>query len=198
MKYYEQLGLTNEATSEEVKKAYRKLAKENHPDTGGDEETFKKIAEAYGVLSDGTKRDRYDRGEPVEAESKEGRARRNLCKMFDTIINSDLFDPASANIPVLINGEINETLLKMESDVEDAEIFIRKLEDVKGRIEGADYLVEKIENSISMTGIRIDKINQEIEIAGVMSEINEGFKYEQDEESENEEIEYDEEFGAFW
>jgi hypothetical protein len=86
----------------------------------------------------------------------------------------------------------------MESDVEDAEIFIRKLEDVKGRIEGADYLVEKIENSISMTGIRIDKINQEIEIAGVMSEINEGFKYEQDEESENEEIEYDEEFGAFW
>ncbi len=41
--YYEILGVDENATQEDIKKAYRKLAKENHPDKGGDEETFKKI-----------------------------------------------------------------------------------------------------------------------------------------------------------
>tara|TARA_R110000744_G_scaffold371682_1_gene482845 strand:+ start:4723 stop:5319 length:597 start_codon:yes stop_codon:yes gene_type:complete len=198
MKYYEILGLTNEATDGDIKKAYRKLAKENHPDTGGDEETFKKIAEAYGVLSDGEKRSRYDRGEPVEAESKEGRARRNISKIFDTIINSDFFDPASTDISKRINGEINEATLKMNDDREDMEIHIRKLEDIKSRINGADYLIEFVDNSISMLKAKIARVKQEIEVAEIMSLTIEGFKYEQDEESENEEIEFSEEFGAFW
>jgi len=48
---YATLGLSSGASSEEVKKAYRKLAKEHHPDKeGGDEETFKKISEAYSTL----------------------------------------------------------------------------------------------------------------------------------------------------
>ena len=40
--YYDILGVTETATQDDIKKAYRKLAKENHPDKGGDEELFKK------------------------------------------------------------------------------------------------------------------------------------------------------------
>ena len=54
--YYEVLGLSKGASDDEIKKAYRKLAKENHPDLHpGDkacEERFKEIGEAYEVLSD--------------------------------------------------------------------------------------------------------------------------------------------------
>lgn len=58
--YYKVLGVSKTATSDELKKAYRKLALEHHPDRGGDDKEFKKINEAYQVLSDPQKRARYD------------------------------------------------------------------------------------------------------------------------------------------
>lgn len=62
--YYEVLGVREDASAEEIKKAYRRLAKEYHPDSrGGDkkaEEHFKKISEAYSVLGDPQKRQQYD------------------------------------------------------------------------------------------------------------------------------------------
>ena len=58
---YDVLGLTRDATADDVKKAYRKLAREHHPDKGGDPEKFKKVQEAYEVLSDPEKRENFDR-----------------------------------------------------------------------------------------------------------------------------------------
>ncbi len=59
--YYEILGVDRGASDEEIKKAFRKLAHQYHPDkTGGDEIKFKEINEAYQVLSDKQKRSQYD------------------------------------------------------------------------------------------------------------------------------------------
>ena len=65
--YYEILGVARDASQDEIKKAFRRLARESHPDANpGDataEERFRAVAEAYEVLSDDQKRARYDRGE---------------------------------------------------------------------------------------------------------------------------------------
>ena len=62
--HYKVLGVASTATADEIKKAYRKLAKANHPDsTGGDkakETRFKDISNAYDVLGDAKKREQYD------------------------------------------------------------------------------------------------------------------------------------------
>ena len=62
--YYELLGVNRNASEDEVKKAYRKLALQHHPDRNpGDkqaEEKFKEVSEAYQVLSDAQKRSQYD------------------------------------------------------------------------------------------------------------------------------------------
>jgi len=58
--YYEILGVPKNASKEEIKKAYYRLAHKYHPDKGGDEKKFKEINKAYQTLSDKTKRSQYD------------------------------------------------------------------------------------------------------------------------------------------
>lgn len=58
--YYSELGVSKTATQEEIKKAYRKLAAQHHPDRGGNKEKFQEIQVAYETLSDPEKRAQYD------------------------------------------------------------------------------------------------------------------------------------------
>lgn len=58
--YYKVLKISKSASDDEIKNAYRKLAKSHHPDKGGDKDNFQKIQEAYEVLSDPIKRKNYD------------------------------------------------------------------------------------------------------------------------------------------
>ncbi len=63
--YYKTLGVSREASDDEIRKAYKKLARKYHPDVKPGDETatkkFKQIQEAYAVLGDAEKREQYDR-----------------------------------------------------------------------------------------------------------------------------------------
>src|ERR687894_97943 len=86
--YYEVLSVSREATEDEIKRAYRKLAVKFHPDKNpGDtqaEERFKELGEAYDVLIDADKRAAYDRyGHAAFAQGSAGAGRGGFHDPFD-------------------------------------------------------------------------------------------------------------------
>src|SRR5437868_7726854 len=91
--YYEVLGIAKEAGEEDIKRAYRKLAMQYHPDrNAGDEQAalrFKEAAEAYDVLSNPDKRQRYDRYGHAGLEGMGGPDFGNAQSIFDQF--ADLF-----------------------------------------------------------------------------------------------------------
>jgi DnaJ-class molecular chaperone len=64
MDHYQTLGVAKNATPDDIKKSYRKLASKHHPDKGGDTATFQKLEEAYRILSDPAQRQQYDNPMP--------------------------------------------------------------------------------------------------------------------------------------
>lgn len=72
--YYDILGVSKSATSDEIKRAYRKKAHEYHPDKGsGNEAKFKEVNEAYQVLSDSQKKQQYDQyGQTFDQAQRNG------------------------------------------------------------------------------------------------------------------------------
>mmetsp|Transcript_10634 Transcript_10634/g.21277 ORF Transcript_10634/g.21277 Transcript_10634/m.21277 type:complete len:203 (-) Transcript_10634:88-696(-) len=83
MSLYNVLGVSKDSSSAEIRKAYRKQALLNHPDKGGDKALFIKVAEAYEVLGDESRRERYDRG---------GDSGREIYQGFDFGRASDMFN----------------------------------------------------------------------------------------------------------
>ena len=60
--YYKTLNINRDSSQDDIKKAFRKLSKQYHPDKGGNEDKFKEISEAYDTLSNPDKKRRYDMG----------------------------------------------------------------------------------------------------------------------------------------
>lgn len=97
MNYYETLSVSPNATAAEIKKSYRNLVKEYHPDkTGGDDTKFKEIAEAYEVLGDPDRRRKHDlsnRPNPFEFNFRNG-----FADAFD-----DMYGSAAKGLDVRIS-----------------------------------------------------------------------------------------------
>ncbi len=100
--YYETLGVARDASEDDIRRAYRKLARKHHPDVSkeeGAEDRFKAISEAYEVLRDPEKRERYDRfganwkaGQDVSGAPGFGDAGVDFTTAFEDGSSSDFFE----------------------------------------------------------------------------------------------------------
>jgi len=113
MDLYTVLGVPRTASSEEIKKAYKKQAMKHHPDRGGDPDQFRKVTEAYDVLSNSDKRAAYDNPQPGFSFRSEDFARGNpfagtpfehVFRQTQTPRNRDIQMPVNCTLKDVITG----------------------------------------------------------------------------------------------
>ncbi len=112
---YETLGVARDASQDEIKKAYRRKAREHHPDTGGDAEWFKEVGAAYEVLSNPDKRAIYDRGGDPRQRGGAGPAGFGFEDIFETF-----FGGGGQRGPASRTQRGGDTLIHAEVTLEEA------------------------------------------------------------------------------
>lgn len=185
---YEVLGVSKDADIKEIKKAYRQLSKEHHPDKGGDEELFKKISKAYAVLSDEIKRQKYDAGEDYESiMSLRDEAINKMMPLFQQAImaQSSLFgfNPTTSNLFDKISGKMRGEVGKLQRDIESTETEIENLKAVRERIKKGEVFQKACTSMIQRSNTQIKRMKHEIKVCEEALEILEGCEYQMDEDT---------------
>lgn len=118
--YYEVLGVARDASADDIKRAYRRLARQYHPDVNGnsdDQETFKAVSNAYEVLSDPRKREMYDLGgDPLRSSSGAGPGGAAGDFTFTDIFDA-FFGQTSSRGPRSRTRRGQDALLRIEVDL---------------------------------------------------------------------------------
>ncbi|NLF04621.1 MAG: DnaJ domain-containing protein, partial [Actinomycetales bacterium] len=119
--YYEILGVPRDASTEQIKKAYRKLAREHHPDVAGengDADRFKEITRAYEVLSSDEKRRSYDMGVDPSAPGGGAGATFGFQDIFETFFGAAAGATARGPVPRARRGQ--DALVRIDIDLSEA------------------------------------------------------------------------------
>ncbi|KAI3625126.1 hypothetical protein CBS9595_000487 [Malassezia furfur] len=124
MEYYELLGVRGDATELDLKKAYRKAAIRNHPDKGGDEETFKMIGEAYRVLSDSNLRADYDRYGKKKPTDEVGL--KEATEMFGNLFGGERFNDLIGEISLIRDFSKASEIMMSDEEREELERQMRE------------------------------------------------------------------------
>lgn len=113
MSHYATLGVDKTATQSEIKKAYRKLSMQHHPDRGGDENRFKEIADAYAVIGDESKRQQYDamQDNPFANFGNMGGMDGNFSDLFNQFFGQQRQQARGSDVKVDMHISFNEAFL---------------------------------------------------------------------------------------
>jgi curved DNA-binding protein CbpA len=107
---YDDLGVPKDATAAEIKRAHRQRVRNLHPDAGGDREQFDRVQQAYAVLIDATKRERYDRvgdGEDYENQRLDHVAQ-IIQKAFDEAVAASMHSLERVDVVASMRSNISK------------------------------------------------------------------------------------------
>ena len=121
--YYQDLGVSRDATPEEIKRGYRKLARQLHPDVnpGADaEDRFKRLSQAYDVLSDADKKQAYDMGADPYAAAGSGGAASGQGFSFSDVMDAFFGGQATQRGPRSRQQRGQDALIRLDIDLSEA------------------------------------------------------------------------------
>jgi curved DNA-binding protein CbpA len=147
---YRVLGIRRGASSEDIRRAYRRKAKVSHPDSGGSSDAFGEIATAHAVLSDPGRRERYDcTGEidPPRVDTLDASAIEIIAQKLGLIIHAEQ-DVTSLDIGALIESAIRDDMAQRQSNIASQMRAIERTTRLRCRVKrktnGRDNMIAKV------------------------------------------------------
>ena len=179
---YEVLGVTQSASSDEIKKAYRTLSKEYHPDAGGDAERFNEINEAYTVLSDTNRRKRYDEtGETNVVNNQERILEYMIRSIVEIITVTPMMSITQKNVIEDIikaarstQKEIARNQESLKKKIEKFEVFLKNFKVKDGKV---NMIAPAIENLMKDCETQIRKLDEENEFFNELIKFASDYEY---------------------
>jgi DnaJ-class molecular chaperone len=185
MELYKVLGVEPQASTKEIKKAYREKCKVHHPDKGGDEDTFKEISEAYRILSDPELKEMYDNGgDLAEIKQESNNLMSRIFSIFQECLDSHGFVPDHSDLFKIMREKCNELELKMEGDIETQEGEIKNLESIRERLKNADIFQQYLDNLKEDIKGKIKHIEKEKSYISQILNFIENCEYEYEEDED--------------
>lgn len=158
---YETLGLGRDATSADVRKAYRRKAKEHHPDQGGDPEMFHALTRAHDVLTDEAKRQRYDSTGKVDdgpTQNEDAAALAMLAALVDSIGQDE--NAVHEDIIGTMRKTLKDAGKQTDEQLAEARKAVKRFEKLATRLKrkaGANgFVATMFANNVSKAQHRVD------------------------------------------
>lgn len=185
---YEVLGVSKDASQEEIKKAYRMKASKQHPDHGGDAESFKMITLAHSVLSDPAKRSYYDQtGSPRDPKDD---VASTIASLVPEAFLQDRIDPIRWMCIQIDEkrSEIRAMKRKIESTLNKVRAKVKKFEDANEKtknVAAKSLILQVLKTNIEELERNLVDCEKKIEFGdAAMAFLNE-LKYPQDNHGRN-------------
>ena len=177
---YDILGLSKNATFEEIKSKYKSLAQQHHPDKGGDPELFKEIKNAYEVLSDPISRKQYDTtGHFENRVNIRDEALERLSNLFFNIVPN--INPDIDDLILIMKNETRRERQNINNNINLCNGYILKLNKVINKIkkknEGENLLKMFAENQLKIHENELQNFIRQIEVINIAIEMLEDYQY---------------------
>jgi curved DNA-binding protein CbpA len=165
---YQTLGVPNDAPPAAIKQAYRKAAKQAHPDKGGSDDAMHAVNRAWLVLSDPKRRERYDKTGKIEEKdlsNPDTRSWEVITFALDKLIEDDV--ALSVNIKTKVTEMLSEILAKIDQGLDKAKRKKAKAENIAARFkrkkkaEGLDMMLQVLSFKQRKEQEVIDKLEVE-------------------------------------
>lgn len=177
---YQELEISIEASEEEIKIKFRSLANIHHPDKGGDEEKFKRVKEAYEILSDPIRRKAYDMSGDAESNLQiRNTALEHIEHMLNTIVPN--FDSESGDLVQEMRNQVGQIKVDMINNIALCNKYKDNLNKVIIRINAKhskkNILLENVQRQLDQRNREFEDFNRRIKICDLEMEILRDYHY---------------------
>jgi hypothetical protein len=175
---YETLGVAKDAAASAIKQAYRKLAKQAHPDVGGNPDDFRALTLAYSTLSDDDKRRHYDETGQTDdrVDTVHARALSVIGGMVDNLsVSINMRDDlVYDDLAKLLRDALAEQVKSAKSNKTEAEKFVIRATKIAKRFSaktGENYVGNMLERNVGLAKQSVQVAKERLDVLNAASEI---------------------------